>query len=476
MTTNTPHIETAPLAGSQDGFFVSLLSQGSRLTRPRRLALYAGIALALLVAIWAPAGLFLLLKPTSFTSTWALILPGAGAGHAVSLDSVGQASATVSSPYNSHSVDPKVNYKAVAESEPVLAAAAASVGMTFEEFGKPRIKLVDQTALMNFRVTGATAEQALAKSKALYDALQAELDRLRGDELLRREVAIGDMLSGFSTKLRDAQQRILDYQSQAQIVSLEQFNELTLSLERRRGQMHDLEARRAGLIGQIEALRRVISTTPETAVALLSLQRDPLFQQLTGDWAAASAQLTKNLARWGEKHQQVVDAREDERELRKALARRARALAPTLAVDDPQRLAQGTSESTLYQRLVELSAERHGLDAELESLRDGIAKQTRLLERGTTDAANLEDLRRRHQVATAVFTTALAKVDIGKSDRFSSYPLVQLLAEPTLPERPDTLGRNLAVLGAAAGSFFVLLGLYLLWIRKPFFQKLLKNA
>lgn len=472
----TPAASQAAAAAAQGGLLLRLLSHGSSLPRGRRLALYLGIGLAVLAVIWTPATLFLLFKPTSYTSTWALILPGSGAGHAVSLDSVGQASATVSSPYTSHSVDPKVNYKAVAESDPVLAAAASALGMTVKAFGKPRIKLVDQTALMHFRVSGATAQQAHAKSAALYAALQAELERLRADELVRREAAIGDMLSGFSEKLREAQQRILDYQARAQIVSLEQFNELTLSLERRRSQLRDLEARRAGLAGQTDALREALATTPRAATALLELQQDPLFRELAADWAEASAQLTKNRARWGERHQQVVNARDDEQALRQALLHRARTLAPGAPADNERLAAQAGAEPVLYQRLVELFAEQRGMDAQLASLARAITEQERLLERSTTDAANLEDLKRRHQVATAVFTTALAKADIGKSDRFSSYPLVQLLAEPTLPDRPDTLGRNLALLGALVATLFCLAGLFLLWIRKPFFQRLLKNA
>ena len=40
----------------------------------------------------------------------------------------------------------------------------------------------------------------------------------------------------------------------------------------------------------------------------------------------------------------------------------------------------------------------------------------------------------------------------------------------------SSLAVGLALLGGLAGSFFILFGLFLLWIRKPFLQKLLKNA
>ncbi|MFT5176816.1 MAG: hypothetical protein ACI8W7_005014 [Gammaproteobacteria bacterium] len=474
--TNEHHAAKAPVSREHRVSLLHLLSRGSSLSRPRRLAIYAGSAVAVLLVIWAPVTLFLMFKPIAYTSTWALILPGAAAGHAVSLDSVGQATATTSSPYASRSVDPKVNYKAVAESDPVRAAAAQSLGISVQAFGKPRIKLVDQTALMNFQISGSTPRQAHAKSTALYNALQLELERLRDDELLRREAGFSDMLSGFSDKLRDAQQRILDYQANARIVSLEQFNELTVNLERMRAHVRDLKAVRAGLNGQIKALRDVLKSSPQAATELLNLQQDPLFRRVAEQWADASALLTRNLARWGQKHQQVIRAKEDKKALRRALVRRARAIAPTIKVNAEHLVAHGTSEPGFYRQLVELDVKVRGMDAEITSLEHSIGEQQILFERSTTDASNLEDLKRRHQVATAVFTTALAQADIGKSDRFSSYPLVQLLAAPTLPDKTDSLSRDLAVLGAAVASLFSLFGLMLLWIRKPFFQKTLKNA
>ncbi|MGB5442002.1 MAG: exopolysaccharide biosynthesis protein [Gammaproteobacteria bacterium] len=476
MTNVTSTSTTATNSSGVWARMLYLLSHGSNLPRWRRFALYAGVATAVLSVIWFPVGMYLVFKPLSYTSTWALILPGSGSGHAVSLESVGQASATASSPYTSHSVDPKVNYKAVAESAPVLAAAAAHLGLTLEKFGKPRIKLVDQTALMDFRISGDTASQAQEKSLALYTAMQHELDRLRDDELSRREAASGDMLRNFSDKLRLAQQRILDYQASSQIVSMEQFTELTLNLERMRSNVLNLKAERAGLAGRLNSLQATLGTSPILAAAVIELQQDVLFRQLAEKWAQASALLTENQARWGRKHQQVVSAREDEEGLRRALLKRADAVAPELETSIERLVAQVTAESALYTRVIELFAEQQGTGEQITALEQGIHDQAQLLERSTTDASNLEDLKRKHQVATAVFTTALAKVDIGKSDRFSSYPLVQLLAEPTLPEKPDTIGRNLALLGAIAGSFFSLFGLILLWIRKPFLRKLLKNA
>lgn len=470
---DTPHrINTAATAG----FITRFLCHGSNFSRPRRVILYLGVLFTILCSIWTPTALFVLFKPSTYTSTWALILPGSGAGHAVYLDNIGQATSTSSSPYNSSSIDPKVNYKALVESEPVLRAAADSLKMTLKRFGKPRIKLVDQTALMDFQVHGDTPKEANEKSFALYYSLQDELSRLRRDELKQREDGIHEMLGGFSDKLLKAQTQIVEYQADALIISLQQFSELTLSLQGRRGRFSDLKAELAGIEQQILALSQTLSTNPMMATLLLELQQDALFAELASEWAAASVLQTKNQIRWGNRHHQVVSSKEQTWALRSALVARARKLAPTIDLATDKLIVQGTAEPVLYRHLIELYTNKIGLQAELSSLEQSITDQQALLANSTTDAARLGDLKHRHQVATAVFTTALAKADIGKYDLFSSYPMLQLLANPTLPQKPDTLGRNLALLGASVSSLISIIGLILLWIRKPFFQKILKNA
>jgi len=465
-----------PIGKGIRGHLLHLVTHGSSLPPARRRTLYLVVLLSALMIIWLPVLLFISVLPTTYTSRWDLILPGAGTGHAISLESVGQASATAASPYTSHSIDPKVNYKAIAESIPVLATAAAAVGSTVQTFGKARIKLIDQTALMHFRISAATAEQAHQKSQALYNALQAELERLRNDELVQREAAVGRMLEGYNKSLHIAQQNILDYQAKSRIVSQEQFTELAMNLERSRNNIGELKAEYAGLTGSIKALTKSLGIDTKIASALYLLQQDALFQELARKWSEAIANLQQCQSKWGEQHPQVINAKDLHDNLRKQLLKRSQQITPTSKLTPEKLVALASSNAMLYTRLVELNTEQQGMAEQIKDLENSITNQTQYLEDSTTDASTLEDLKRKHQVATAVLTTALAKLDIGKSDRFSSYPLVQLLAKPTLPEKPDKLGRNLALVGGMAGSFFALIGLLILWKRKPYLQKLLKNV
>lgn len=464
---------------SRDGLkggFKYFLAYGTSLAPLPRLLVYIVVALLSITSLWLPAGLFLMFSPVSYTSTWSLILPGTAAGHVVNLESVGQASMSANSAYSSNSVDPRVNYKALINSVPVRRAAAEIVGLSMDAFGKPRVKLTDQTAMMDFRVTAKTSELAYRKSVAVYQALLSELERLRIDENELREQGVHTILDGFSDKLRHAQNQILEHQMTSHVVSTAQFTEMTVGLERLHARLRDFSVERAGLHGRLEGLEQSLKLDPTEAAVLLELFRDSLLLQLATRWSVSYAELVQNKARWGRMHHRVVIAREQEKELKKELHSRVVLLVPDLHLNNWKTLLSAYTETTLLTRMVELSIELNGLNYQIVDLEKVILKQQMKLERGASDASNLKDLERKHQVATAVFATALAKLDLGKSDRFSSYPMVQLLARPTKPEKADTMTRDLTLLGVAVGSFLIIVGLILLWIRKPSLQRLLKNT
>jgi hypothetical protein len=470
-------VNVARTSETLGGWIIDLVTHGSRLDARGRKRLYAAAVTVSLALVWGPVTAFIVFMPSAYVSEWSLLLPVTGAGHAVQLDSVGQASAQSLSPYANSVIDPRVNYKLIAASRPVLTAAAAKLGMRVDEFGKPRINLVEQTALMVFRIRGTSADQARAKAGVLQDAFAAELERLRADELERRELTAAEALSGFSAKLTATQRKIVVFQADARITSLEQFRELTLGIERSREQRQALLARREGLAARIQALEQALGIPPGHAGSVLALQNDAVFQQLVDAGATAAARLSEYQGRWGDQHFKVMAARENDAALHRALLARAAAIAPSgIEAALLLRLANGGLTRKLIQELVELRGELFGIDAEFASLEEQIAAHAARIEAGAEDAVALEDLQRKQQVAMAVFTTALAKLDLGKTDMFGSYPMLQTLLAPTLPEKPDTLGLKLALLGGVVGSLLVVAALVLLWIRKPCLQRILRSV
>ncbi len=458
-------------------FVIDALVTGSKMSDGQRGLVYMLAALLALTALWAPALFIVITSKPTYTSKWTLILPGAGSGQSINLESIGQASAMTTSPYAGTSLDPKVNYKAIAESLPVIARAAESLSLAAGQFNKPKIKLVDQSTLMYFDLTADSGQLAYDKSYALYNALQEKLTWLRNDESMRREKATRVILDSFSTKLTNSQASLLDFRSSASIVSMEQFDEITLSIERMRGQHSNLLAELSGLEAHTSSLGNTLGIAPLLAADAMSLQQDQLFQKQLKAYAENSAKVTEYTAKWGNRHPKLVAAIHQQKQSHRALLQRSKLLLrKPMPVDQQLTLGLNDNRTGLFQELVQLNSKVMGMRSKAQALSKQIELFQLRLENTNSEAAKLEDLQRKQQVATAVFTTALAKLDIGKSDAFSSYPLLQMLAEPTMPTHPDMLKTVLALGGAGAGSLFCLIGLGLLWIRKPYLRRILTKS
>ncbi len=454
------------------------LVDGSSLSHQDRKRLYIKVACASLMLIWLMVASVVMFTPASYTSKWTLILPGAGAGALVNLESIGQATSSTSSPYLSAAIDPRENYKAISNSSVLLRAAAKSINITTAQMGKPKLKLPSQTGLINFSIKAKSAEQASDKAWAHYRSLQALLSQLRADEINLREEGVKLGLSGFANKVSQSQGKILAFQSENSLVSLDQFKELALSMERLRLSRVNMISKLQGLQASRAMLQTHLGLDSSQAADLITLKNDQLFQQLLLDYTQASASLVSFKSRFGNKHPQVMTTRAQQIALLNAMKQRCQTLLGyqntklmlMLSADD----IDGRAE--LMKQLLSLTSESEGLKQELMSLDEQIEQWDKRFEKSNDDAARLEDLHREHQLATAVFTSALAKLDVGKADIYSAYPLVQLLAPPSTPVKPDRLANILALVGGVAASILALTGLCMLWMRKPLLRKILTSA
>ena len=76
-------------------------------------------------------------------------------------------------------------------------------------------------------------------------------------------------------------------------------------------------------------------------------------------------------------------------------------------------------------------------------------------------------------MAEAVFASAIARTESSKNDVYASYPLIQVLENPSLPDAPSSPRRKLAIAAGVAATLMLLIGLTLAWIRKPIVSRLL---
>lgn len=442
---------------------------------------YGATILGTFVLLWLPVLLFLQFSAPTYTCKWTLILPGTGLGSTIHLEAIGDATASSSSPYQSSSLDPKVTYKAIAESEPVLEEAAKAISLEVERFGKPKVKLVDQTSLLYFSVKGDSAEQAYLKALALTTSLQAHLQLLRTDEAKRHSEAVHVLLQGFQHKLDETQHNILAYQNDSKLNSLEQVKELTISVEQLRKEFALLHAQYQQAEQRTAQLTMSLRVSPRLAADTLLLQADPLFQQFLRDYTGAEGRFADYNGKWGQQHPEVLKVQEQVQHARGALLRRGESLLGHSLREQDERIQLLVSQDMdkrgqLLQNLITADAERQGIAAQVATLQQTLQELEVRLQQSSGAATTLADLNRQHQAATVVFTSALAQLDLAKSNPFTSYPLVQVLAAPARPKQPDTLKNLLAVLGATCGSVFTLLAFALVWHRQALRQKILKSA
>ncbi|SLN10218.1 hypothetical protein ROJ8625_00195 [Roseivivax jejudonensis] len=445
--------------------------------RPRdlgRLPRYVGLFALGAACIWGPITSYLQTAPLRFTSSTSLILPGSGASASVNLDRIGQASSFANSPFASNAVSPTETYKRLLGAGRIVDAAAETVGLRARDFGQPRVELVDQTGLIHVSVTGASAEDARARGAALLDAFFTEIDALRTDEVTLREDSGRDAIEEYRQSVLATRDEISRLQRETGLISAGQYTDLVAETEILAQRVRDLTATLDEKTESVAALERALGSDATLAAAALRLHADTEFAALNEERSVQAAALSQAEGRYGANHPEVRAARAGHEAARTQALARAEALTglPHNALDALD-LSHVGSRADLLSDLVSLEAERAGLSAELAALSARLetaeARKIDLIE----PAARLEDLQRDFSVAEAVFASAMARTQTSKTDLYASYPLVQVLEDPSLPTEPSSPKRKLALAAGVAATLFLLMGLFLGWLRRPLINRLL---
>ena len=438
---------------------------------------FAAMAGPLLV-IWALALGYIAFAPDRYDSQMSLILPGTGVGASMNLESIGQASSNTSSAFSSPSLSPTENYKRLLMSDMVLREAAAVAGEEEDAFPEPSITLIDQTNLIEVRMSADTPDTAKTRMEALRTAFNAQLDTLREDEARTRENADAKRIAELEGKVDEAQQALLDFQGETGLVSLDQFAGRITALDQLKANERDRRVRVAETSNATARLSSTLNISLPQARQAMLLKADPEFQELLRRYAAAVGAHTERSATLGDAHGAIEELAVEKSSLKSDLARRGSQLtglngAQVIAFAE---LAASNAREGLFSNLSQRDSDTAGNKAALAELKRQIAEQSADTQAQVGQAAELAELLRDLRVAEAVFSSALARLDTNKSDPFASYPLVQTLETPSLPRDKAAPSPTLVIAGALAASIFLTIGFLLLWLRQPIIRKLLPNA
>lgn len=436
-----------------------------------RWQIYLVLGLLANAAIWGSALLYLKNKAPTYTSTWAVSVPGAGSNSNVSLPNIGGATYENSSPYSIGTQDPRQNYKFIAESEPVITAAAAELKMSPGEFGPFRTKLPDSTTFIQFEVKGASPEEARSKSFALYKALQTRLNDLRAQEIVQRDGGFQSALSSSQNKLTVAQRRLSEYKARSGLSSSDQLKALSDNIEQLRRQKAETLGQYQQASARLQQLSANLNSSGQQATDAFVLQSDQIFQQNLKDYSETSAALDTLSSKFLPDHPTVIAQKAKRDAAEKAMLSRGQFLLgrpvneATLQKLNLSSTGNSSSRETLFQNLITVKAEAQGLESQAQEIDKQVGSLERRLKMLAQQETTLEALNRDLQVAEAVFSSTLARLDIGRSNAFGSYPLIQMIAEPTLSQTPTSPKKQFILLGTSLGSLFITMGLVTLWLR-----------
>ncbi len=450
---------------------------GGRLGDAGRLPRYTGVFLLGAAAIWAPITGYLKTAPLRYTSSMSLILPGSGASASVNLNDIGQASSYANSAFSSNSISPTETYKRLIGADRILSAAAGDMNMHQRDFGSPRITLVDQTGLIHLQMVGNSPEDAQTRTRAVMQAFFAELDRLRQDEQQTREGGGLGAIREYHASVRATRDAITDLQRQTGLFSVDQYRDQVAANEGLRAEVDSLRADLEKRAGAVDMLSAKLGLDADQAAAALKLFADSEYLAMVRQMSDSAALLAQLSSRFGARHPEVSRADTAYRtERRNALDRAGILTGLPPAILQRIDLAPDGARADLLAELVRQETERAGLLAQWQDMSNRLRSETRRLERMSPQAARLEDMQRDFSVAEAVFASAIARTQSSKSDIYASYPLVQVLEDPTLPEHPSSPRRKLAIAAGAAATFLMLFGLGLGWIRSAVIGRLLAKG
>ncbi|MFM9851741.1 MAG: GumC family protein [Sphingomonadaceae bacterium] len=436
---------------------------------------YLLILVPLLATFWAATAAYLLLMPESYSSRFTLILPGSGVGSSLNVESIGQAQSSATSAFSSSTLSPTENYKQLITADVTLRKAARISRDEEGDFPEPAIKLIDQTNLISVDVRGPSSKIARKRAEAVRQAFLEQLDELRADEAEKREFSDRKHLETLAEKVKDTQRKLIAFQASHGLATLDQFNSRISSvdiLREKEREMRTTLRQQAGIAGRLGGS---LQTGTGGANVAMRLRGDPVFQELATRYATSSADAEQKSGTLGPEHAAMAQATSERQELRTALVNRGRTLtglSPQAILNSvDMQLADG--RSNLMQAMVVGDAQAAGTGAALAEIRRDLAREKSRSPKLISQASELADLQRDHRVAEAVFSSALARVDTNKQDPYASYPLVQTLADPSLPRSASSPSLIIALAGAVASSILLIVAFLLLWLRQPILNRIL---
>jgi DNA-binding NarL/FixJ family response regulator/uncharacterized protein involved in exopolysaccharide biosynthesis len=442
-------------------------------SKPRSTKFYLVIWLLSNLVLWSISIAYMQFKKPTYTSKWAIALPGSNLSTSIALPEVGQASSESESPYsNSEFADPRENYKYLLETDEILKASASKINMLSEQFGSPKVKILDNSTLIQLQIKGETPAIAQAKAVALQSTLEQNLDKLRQEENGSQSQNLEQTLKQTRQKLEAARQKLVDFQAKTGLNSGEQPNILVNNIEQLRRQSSEINAEKQRITARSNQLLSNLGLSTQEAADALVLNSNPEFQDYLNNYSQASTELIKLKARYLSSHPSVIAQQAEKDNIQTELYRRGESLlgrpftqATLKTLNINSNNSSVSQRAELFQELISANAEQKGLENQATELNKQITSLETKLAKLTRYGSELQQLQRDVQLAEAVFSATATRGDLNKPQTSAAYPPISMISQPSLAKEPTAPNKKYIFLGSFFSSLLLTTGLFSLWWR-----------
>ena len=438
-------------------------------TTPNKFKRIIIICLVINTMVVGAAVVLLQIISSTFTSKGAAIIPSVGSYGSVELSETAKTTDGEQTPYSYLlKIDPRENYYYIAQTEAVLARAAETVDMSLEEFGVPDLGLNNKTSIIEFEVSGKTAEEAQQKAWAFYQAWNERISTLRETQAGLQNESIDRELNSVDSQLRATQEEISEFRSQSPLKIATQIEELAERVEDLRIEQANLVNQQKGVEARFRQLSNQLNLTAQQAGDALILLDDPVFQNSLQNYSNAIANLETLSSKWSADSPQIRIEEDTKQTAQRAMLQRSRVLLGRpveLQFLTRLNLEEG-GRRELVQELVRFKIELEGLTTQSQTKSEQIEQFESRLETLTEDEFVLNRLERDAQISESIFIGGVAQLDVSKPEFATNYPPLQLIKEPSLPLQEDGSQSQTVLLGALAISFLSTTALITIWWEK----------
>ncbi|MEO0984902.1 MAG: GNVR domain-containing protein [Cyanobacteria bacterium J06639_14] len=307
----------------------------------------------------------------------------------------------------------------------------------------------DSTAI-SLVTKGSTPEIARERLSLFIEAFYQRLDELRTDDVAQRTALIEQELAEVEQNLKRAGQSLVEFQEQTGLVdSDEQTQELikainTLSLAQ--GQV--LAEFQANSL-RLENLSNRLNQTPEQAVLALQLSEDQEYQAIELKLSELNIELLEAQTLFTDEHPQVAYLLAQRAEL---LENQQAYIVQSTAGLPGVNTSVGQTYAALIQELVLTESATYALQQQGTQLATQLEQLNTRLAAIPSAQVRLQALRREYDLAQEVYNSLIAQIEANRVDAFSTYPIVQVLDQPTASTRPSGPGRRPIAAGALIAS------------------------